>query len=63
LTDGQVHRKDKKKTIREVIRASSLPVSIIIVGMGKSNNEFAFMDKLDSDDKFLFGKDKRGQRI
>ena len=63
MTDGQVHRKDKKKTIREVIRASSLPVSIIIVGMGKSNNDFAFMDKLDADINFLKGKDKKGQRV
>ena len=47
LTDGAIH--DMSATINEVVMASSLPLSIIIVGIG--NDNFDLMDQLDSDDQ------------
>ena len=41
-----------KQTIDEIVRASSLPLSIIIVGVGNAN--FSSMDKLDGDDEALY---------
>lgn len=46
LTDGEIH--DMKQTINSVIAASTLPLSIIIVGVG--NAQFDNMEKLDNDD-------------
>uniref|UniRef100_A0A7S1KMX3 Copine C-terminal domain-containing protein n=1 Tax=Percolomonas cosmopolitus TaxID=63605 RepID=A0A7S1KMX3_9EUKA len=46
LTDGLVN--DMDKTVEEICRASTLPLSIIIVGVG--NADFSKMDFLDSDD-------------
>jgi vacuolar-type H+-ATPase subunit F/Vma7 len=50
ITDGIIN--DLKKTIDEVIRGSSLPLSIIIVGVGNEN--FDSMNVLDADDAPLY---------
>jgi len=47
LTDGVIH--DMDATISNVVSASYLPMSIIIVGVGTEN--FSMMERLDSDDK------------
>lgn len=49
LTDGVLS--DMAETKLAVIRASRLPMSIIIVGVGNAN--FASMNELDADDKLL----------
>jgi hypothetical protein len=51
LTDGEIH--DMEQTIDEIVIASSLPVSIIIVGVGSGTN-FRAMHELDADDGPLF---------
>lgn len=65
LTDGQINGTvlslyyidtnrevvDMDQTILQVIRGSSLPMSIIIVGVGSA--DFSSMEALDSDDKKL----------
>lgn len=51
LTDGAIH--DMDKTIELIIQAASLPLSIIIVGVG--NADFENMNRLDGD-QGLFGK-------
>lgn len=56
LTDGEIH--DMDKTISNVVEASSLPLSVIIVGVG--NESFRNMVRLDSDDSAL--RDGRGRR-
>lgn len=55
LTDGIIN--DMEATIDAVIRASELPISIIIVGIGEEN--FEMMDLLDSDEKLLSSTDGR----
>eukprot|EP01022_Parablepharisma_sp_SALTPOND_P033544 TRINITY_DN88983_c1_g1_i1.p1 TRINITY_DN88983_c1_g1~~TRINITY_DN88983_c1_g1_i1.p1 ORF type:complete len:667 (-),score=68.56 TRINITY_DN88983_c1_g1_i1:61-1941(-) len=50
MTDGIID--DMQKTIDEIVRASSLPISIIIVGIGNAN--FSSMEILDADEKPLF---------
>jgi hypothetical protein len=45
LTDGAIM--DLTKTIDEVVRASDLPVSIIIIGVGSA--DFTTMEELDAD--------------
>jgi len=45
LTDGIVD--DMQVTVAEIVKASGLPLSIIIVGIG--NEDFSDMDKLDGD--------------
>lgn len=47
LTDGVIH--DMAATKNEIVKASGLPLSIIIVGIG--NEDFSMMDELDSDDQ------------
>lgn len=49
ITDGVIN--DFDETVDEIVRASSLPFSIVIVGVGDA--EFAEMDQLDSDDQLL----------
>ena len=55
LTDGQID--DMQDTIDELVEASFLPISVIIVGIGSS--DFGNMDILDADDKPLFDRRKR----
>ena len=45
LTDGEIH--DMDQTVDKIIEAASLPLSIIIVGVGSAN--FDNMSKLDGD--------------
>ena len=45
LTDGVIN--DKEQTIQAIINASSLPVSVLILGLG--NEDFTEMEKLDGD--------------
>jgi vacuolar-type H+-ATPase subunit F/Vma7 len=52
LTDGIIN--DMQKTIDEIVRGSSLPLSIIIVGVGDA--DFSSMDILDADDEPLYSK-------
>ena len=52
LTDGAIS--DKKETASQIVAASELPMSIIIVGIGKG--DFGKMHKLDSDDALLQSK-------
>jgi len=56
LTDGEIH--DMDQTISNIIEASSLPLSIIIVGLG--NDDFRNMEILDSDDSLL--RDRNGRQ-
>ncbi|KAH7731066.1 Copine-8 [Aphelenchoides avenae] len=49
ITDGVIT--DMVKTKMAIVQASSLPLSIIIVGVG--NDSFEKMDELDSDDQLL----------
>jgi hypothetical protein len=39
------------ETIEAIIKASELPLSIVIVGVG--NEDFSMMQEIDSDDKLL----------
>lgn len=50
MTDGKID--DLQETIDEIVRATSLPLSIIIVGVGSSN--FDSMEVLDADEKPLY---------
>jgi len=43
-----------QKTIDEIVRASSLPLSIIIVGVG--NEDFSSMERLDADQDPLYSQ-------
>ncbi|CAI2361935.1 unnamed protein product [Moneuplotes crassus] len=52
LTDGVIH--DIDETVDCIVQSSSLPVSIIIVGIGDAN--FDTMDFLDADDERLFSR-------
>ena len=50
ITDGIIN--DMQKTIDQIVRGSTLPLSIIIVGVG--SDEFESMDILDADDNPLY---------
>lgn len=50
MTDGIIN--DMQKTIDQIVRGSTLPLSIIIVGVG--NADFSSMDILDADDEPLY---------
>ena len=50
LTDGVIN--DMQKTIDEIVRGSSLPISVIIVGIGEA--DFETMEVLDADDEALY---------
>eukprot|EP01120_Amphizonella_sp_Union-15-10_P003906 TRINITY_DN1435_c0_g1_i1.p1 TRINITY_DN1435_c0_g1~~TRINITY_DN1435_c0_g1_i1.p1 ORF type:complete len:384 (+),score=83.86 TRINITY_DN1435_c0_g1_i1:34-1152(+) len=52
ITDGEIS--DLSATVDIIIRASHLPMSIVIVGVGNAN--FGMMEELDSDDSLLKGK-------
>ncbi|CAH1784993.1 unnamed protein product [Owenia fusiformis] len=58
LTDGIIT--DMPQTCEAIVNASSLPVSIIIVGVG--NAEFDAMDTLDGDDVRLSSKGRLAER-
>jgi Copine/Zinc finger, C3HC4 type (RING finger)/C2 domain len=49
LTDGVIN--DLQKTINEIVKASRLPISIIIVGIG--DDDFSLMNRLDSENEPL----------
>ena len=55
LTDGQIN--DMQETIDELVEASFLPISVIIVGIG--NGKFDNMDILDADDNPLYDRRRR----
>ena len=57
ITDGQITDFDATK--QAIVEASTLPLSIIIVGVG--NADFSTMDRLDGDDNPLV--DGRGKKI
>jgi hypothetical protein len=52
LTDGVIN--DLEKTIDQIVRGSSLPLSIIIVGVG--NEDFTNMNVLDADEEPLYSR-------
>ena len=52
ITDGVIA--DLEDTTNQIVLASSLPLSIIIVGVG--NEDFTQMHYLDADDKPLYSK-------
>lgn len=52
ITDGVIN--DMQKTIDEIVRGSSLPLSIIIVGVG--SEDFKSMNILDADDEPLYSR-------
>ena len=54
ITDGEIH--DMDKTIKAIIEASELPLSIIIIGVG--NADFSKMEILDGDSGL---QNKKGQ--
>lgn len=58
LTDGVIT--DMPQTLQSIVTASSLPMSIIIVGIG--NAEFDAMEQLDSDDRMLSCNGKFAER-
>ena len=55
LTDGTIN--DMQQTIDLLVASSSLPVSIIIIGVG--NDNFSQMEHLDSDGRSLISSDGR----
>ena len=52
ITDGVIS--DMDDTIDEIVKGSSLPLSIIIIGVGDAN--FDSMNILDGDDEPLYSK-------
>ena len=52
ITDGIIS--DLQKTIDQVVYGSSLPLSIIIVGVGQA--DFSAMDELDADEVPLYSQ-------
>ena len=52
ITDGQIT--DMQQTIDQIVYGTELPLSIIIVGVGKA--DFSAMDELDADEVPLFSK-------
>eukprot|EP00158_Paraphelidium_tribonemae_P005225 Partr_v1_DN27233_c0_g1_i7_m38564 putative copine family len=59
LTDGAISLTDKQNTIDAIVRASDLPMSIVIVGIGLA--DFTQMEELDGDDEPML-RDSRGNR-
>ena len=55
ITDGIIS--DIEKTIDQLVRGSSLPLSVIIVGVGQA--DFSSMDILDGDDAPLYSSTLR----
>lgn len=57
LTDGAISSTDWDATVHEIVKASTLPMSIVIVGVGSS--DFTAMEVLDADDKPLTSGGKK----
>ncbi len=55
MTDGQIN--DSDETIDRIVKASSLPLSIIVVGVG--DKDFSLIEELDSDRQLL--KSQKGE--
>ena len=55
ITDGIIN--DMEATVHEIVEASRLPLSIIIVGVG--NEDFTMMKELDSDERKLVSRVSR----
>ena len=55
LTDGIIN--DMNETIDSLVKASFLPISVIIIGIG--DEDFSNMKKLDADDDPLYDKNER----
>ncbi|KXS21585.1 Copine-domain-containing protein [Gonapodya prolifera JEL478] len=51
LTDGEIT--DLKPTTAALVRASSLPMSVVVVGIGKRDVEWEELEKLDADGQVL----------
>ena len=58
LTDGEIH--DMDKTVDLIVRSTSLPLSIIIVGVGKA--DFSNMERLDGDSGLFDSQGRKAQR-
>ncbi|KAF2073916.1 hypothetical protein CYY_004770 [Polysphondylium violaceum] len=58
ITDGEIC--DFESTADAIIKASGLPISIVIVGVGKA--DFSSMEKLDGDDSKLKSGSKKVER-
>ncbi|TPX67655.1 hypothetical protein SpCBS45565_g03617 [Spizellomyces sp. 'palustris'] len=58
ITDGEIT--DMESTIRAIVHASNLPLSIVIVGVG--NADFTKMNILDADDQPLISDGRRCER-
>ena len=56
LTDGSVDPNKELETKEQIVRASYLPISIIIMGIGKPVDDFKFMKQLDGDKNPLYSK-------
>lgn len=56
LTDGEIH--DKAQVVDQIIECCSLPISLIIVGVG--NGPFDIMNEIDDDDCQLV--DSKGRK-
>jgi hypothetical protein len=56
LTDGSIDLTSEDKTVEQIVRSSHLPLSIIILGIGRDRDDFCFMKKLDADEKSLYSK-------
>jgi hypothetical protein len=54
LTDGVIT--DMKQTVNELVKASALPVSVVIIGIG--DEDFGLMKILDADDQKLYSTDE-----
>jgi len=58
ITDGEIS--DMGPTVQEIVNASYLPISIVIVGVGNAN--FAKMEQLDGDNGLLQSGGRYAQR-
>ena len=52
MTDGQIN--DFEETVDRIVKASTLPLSIVVVGVG--DKDFSLIEELDSDQSLLKSK-------
>lgn len=56
-TDGKISKSDIQHTINEIVNLSSLPIAIVIFGIGDDLKEDAYanlaLNRLDGDDSLL----------